>query len=283
MAFSRSIFDPLGDFMFHKQGLVLAAVSFSAVLGGCASMSNDVAPWGPDVLAVTASGKLIGVNHGQPGDVQSSAKISGMAAGESPVAIAFRPTDGKLYALGSAGGLYTVDTATGMAAAKSKLSTALSGSSFDIGFNAADGTLRVVSDAGQNLAVDADSGAATVDSTFAPKPALLGVAYTSDAVSHLYAINSATKEIDVVPQPASGKLVTVGTFGSDTDKFDSFGGFDIIGNESSGKAYAAMSTTEATGSKLYMIKLGAGAAKSQGTIGGGEKVRSIALVPMHKG
>lgn len=253
----------------------------SLLLAACATTPQAPAPWGPDVLGLTASGKLIGFNHGQPGEVQRSVAISGLASGEKIVAIDFRPADGALFGLGSAGDLYLIDAATGVATQKSRLDVVggVQGTRVDIDFDPASSALRVTSDAGENLSVDVDSGKATAGTAWGPgKPALIGAGYTSGG--RLYVMSSGADELAVVMQPASGLTVTVGAIGSDVDTGS--GGFDVAGDESGGVAYAAMSAADATASKLYMVKLGSGSAKSQGTIGGGEKIQSIALVPGFK-
>jgi hypothetical protein len=273
--------------MLKKIRPVLAAVP-ALLLAACAGSGGEVPSWGADLAAVTTSNKLITFNHGAPGTLDSTVAISGLQAGETVVGIDYRPSDDKLYGLGSSGRLYLLDVRSGAATPKASLHaaagdsyTALSGNAFGICFNPVDGTLRVISDAGQNLSVNPDTGAVQSEAGFdAAKFNVVAVAYTTQAngpiPTTLYALNSKGAEIDSTLAPQSGKLLAVGAIGSDIGKL---GGFDIRGNEASGVAYAAATTPDGSASKLYLVKLSAGTAKSLGTIGGKEKVSGLAIRP----
>src|SRR5205823_7293658 len=74
--------------------------------------------------------------------VTGTADIKGAA---SVVGIDVRPTDGLLYAVTADGGIYTVDTKTGQATMKSKLSEQLkAGTTVTIDFNPVADRLRVI-------------------------------------------------------------------------------------------------------------------------------------------
>jgi hypothetical protein len=122
--------------------------------------------------------------------------ISGLQAGESVIGLDVRAggaTPGQLYALGSAGRLYTVDTTTGVATFKFTLTadagdssdafTALAGTEFGVDFNPVSDRLRVVSDTGQNLRIDVDSGATITDAPLASsgttRAGVTGAAYSN--------------------------------------------------------------------------------------------------------
>ena len=78
-----------------------------------------------------------------------------------------------MYALGSTGRLYTVDTATAALTLKSTLVAALGdvtapyagllGTEFGVDFNPGNDLVRVVSDTGQNFRVTPDDGVVTTD------------------------------------------------------------------------------------------------------------------------
>src|SRR6185369_6170903 len=82
-------------------------------------------------------------------------------------------TPGTLYAVGSGGHVYSIDTTTGVATAISTLSadpadtsdpfSALSGTHFGVDFDPVFDRLRVVSDTGQNLSINVDTGATITD------------------------------------------------------------------------------------------------------------------------
>ena len=66
-----------------------------------------------DVFALTETNKLVSFNAALPQKACTSATLSGQQAGENIVGIDVRPADTAMYALGSTGRVYTVDTATG--------------------------------------------------------------------------------------------------------------------------------------------------------------------------
>ena len=79
---------------------------------------------------------------------------SGRVAG-----IDVRPADGMLYAVSDAGGVYTVDTSSGKATMKSKLSTMLKpGMTAVVDFNPAADRLRMIGSDGTNLRANVDDG-----------------------------------------------------------------------------------------------------------------------------
>ncbi|MEK2481574.1 DUF4394 domain-containing protein, partial [Lactobacillus acidophilus] len=77
--------------------------------------------------------------------------------------------DGLLYAVGSSGRIYTINTSSGAATVKATLTadatdttlpfTALSGTEFGVDLNPVADRLRVVSNTGQNLRINVDNGA----------------------------------------------------------------------------------------------------------------------------
>ncbi len=273
--------------MIRKHWLNLIAIPSVLAVAACADLQTQVPAWGPDLVAVTQSNKLITFNHKSPGTLESASKISGVQSGEDIVAIDYRPSDGKLYGLGGAGNLYVLDVNSGAAEFKSRLHASpgdafagLSGQVFDIDFEPVAGFLTVVSNDGQNLRVNADTGETMTQQSFDPQVAtVVAVAYTTKPNGAFktteYAVNSKAKEISSVPWAGNTNLVTVGAIGTD---IGNYAGFDIKGNEAGGTAYAAFSVPDSTTSKLYLIGLGSGSAKGQGTIGEGkEKVRSLAI------
>ena len=124
---------------------------------------------------MTSTGRLVTFDRADPA-LDTAIAITGLQAGETVVGLDIRAggaTPGELYALGSTGRLYTVNTTTGVATLKSTLAadagdttdafTALSGTEFGVDFNPVADRLRVVSDTGQNLRIDADTGATITD------------------------------------------------------------------------------------------------------------------------
>ena len=249
------------------------------------------------VLALTETNKLISFNNTTPQKLCTSAAIAGLQAGENLLGIDTRPADGALYTLGSTGRIYTIDTSTAAATFKSMLSadaadasnsfTALEGSDFGVDFNPVPDRLRVVSNTGQNLRINVDTGATTTDVTLNPAGSTVTAAsYTNSfagtGTTTLYVLDVANDRLMVQGQPSgnpnNGDLLSAGPLGIDVQ---SATGFDIGGVNN--VALAALTLAGATTSELYTINLAStittpsGAATRVNAIGGGERVRGLAL------
>jgi hypothetical protein len=241
------------------------------------------------MVATTASNKLISFTTGAPQKLCTSATISGLANGENILGIDTRPADGAVYALGSAGNLYTLNTMTGAATLKSKLAPAmgdafagLSGTEFGFDFNPTSDRLRIVSDTGQSLRINVDTGAVTTDTPLNPAGSTtVAAAYTNafagTAFTTLYVLDAANDRLQIQGQPSGnpnlGDLAPVGPLGIDVQ---SVAAFDISGTNN--MAFAAVNIMGASNSELHMINLTTGAATKVNTIGGGEIVRGATLV-----
>jgi hypothetical protein len=239
-----------------------------------------------DTVALTASGKLISFNRTTPATMVGSVAVSGMAAGESLLGIDYRPADAKLYALGSAGNVYTIEPSTGVATLKVALKAAagdddpfvaLSGSDFAVDFNPAADRLRVVSNGGQNLRINVDTGDATTDgliSLAGGAPHVTAAGYTNaffgTTGTQLFDIDAASGLLHLQDPPNNGTLaagLALGVTGAQVN------GFDIDARNNTG--YAALAVAGTT--NLYRVNVASGAATAVGAIAGGEMVRGLAL------
>lgn len=246
-----------------------------------------------DVFALTESNRLVSFNVAVPQKSCTSTALSGQAASENIVGIDVRPTDTQLYALGSAGHVYTVDTASGALTLKSTLAasigdstapfTTLAGTAFAVDFNPgnAGDVLRVVSDTGLNARVNVDTGVTTTDTAINPVgPVVAEAAYSNSFVgtgtSFYYTIDTAGDNLQVLGRPSgtaiAGDLQTVGALGA--GDVTGVAGFDIFGTNNQG--LAALNIGGAATSDLFTINLSNGAATRVETIGGGERVRGLA-------
>ena len=262
-------------------------------LRGIAAASTATAPTQAtgSVLAVTETNKLISFNNATPQKLCTSAAIGGLQAGENVLGIDTRPADGGVYGLGSTGRIYTIDTATAAATLKSTLAadaadatnpfTALDGTDFGVDFNPVPDRLRVVSNTGQNLRINVDTGAATTDATLNPGGSTITAAgYTNSfagaGTTTLFVLDVANDRLMIQGQPSgnpnNGDLQAVGPLGIDVQAAT---GFDISGTNST--AIAAVSLAGAATSELHTINLASGAATRVNAIGGGERVRGLAL------
>src|SRR5205085_361112 len=162
---------------------------------------------------------------------------------------------------------------------------ALSGTEFGIDFNPTVDRIRLVSDTGQNLRLNPDTGAvagtdsalsfATGDPNEGQTPHISGAAYTNNfagaTTTTLYDIDYGLDRLVIQNPPNNGTLNTVGALGVNTGKLV---GFDIAGNAT---AFASLTGTDDSGSRLYTIDLTTGAATLLGDINTTELVRDIAV------
>jgi hypothetical protein len=133
-------------------------MTIATLLSGCAALHVD-GPRPETVFATTLSNQLIRFNAGAPERIADFRPISGMHPGERVVGLDFRPATGRLYALGSAGQLYLIDTATAIAEAvgPGRLRT-LATEDVGFAFDPQADRIRLVTAEGHNLRIDPDSG-----------------------------------------------------------------------------------------------------------------------------
>ncbi len=287
----------------------LSLIAPLIALAACSSTPNE--PLGPPaketLFIVNAANRLIGLNAGQPQKLLSDRALAGLQPQERVLGIDYRVARGQLFALGSTGRLYRIDTATATATAVgAPAAIALRGNEFGVDFNPTVDRVRVVSDAGMNLRLHPDTGA-VVDSNpavdglqidgdpafdasdvNAGKPvALVSAGYTynkdNDKITTNFAIDArqgllltqGTRE-GVAPavSPNTGRLFTVGALNAGAFERASFDISDV-----NNAAYAALTPAGASMSVLYRVNLTSGAATRIGTIGGGAVVHGLAIEP----
>lgn len=236
------------------------------------------------VYAATAGNHLISFHSARPDVLMSQLPIQGLAANETVRSLDFRPATGELYALGSSGRVYTIDTVTAIATFTPTTVNVTGNAGLD--FNPVPDRLRITSDAEQNLRVNVDSGAITGDVAlayaagdphFGADPSIVASAYTNSfagaTATTLYGIDSSLDILVVQNPPNNGTLQTVGPLGIDAGTISSF---DIA---STGVAFAAIQLAGENVSRWYNISLVTGAATLIGTFAGGETVHGAAVVP----
>jgi len=242
-----------------------------------------------DVFALAASNKLVSFNRDAPGTVRTNMAITGLQSGENLLGIDFRPADGQLYAVGSSGRIYTINTASGAATMKSMLAadaadttapfTALAGTDFGVDFNPQADRLRVVSNTGLNLRINVDSGATTTDGTInggAANAAVTAAAYTNSfagtASTTLYVLDSASDTLYTQNPPNNGTLSLPIALGVDAGAVN---GMDIDARTNVGYALLTVGGVR----NLYSINLGATStpATALGALGIAEDIRGLAL------
>jgi hypothetical protein len=208
--------------------------------------------------------------------------VTNLQTGEILLGIDQRPADGQLYAVGSTGRLYTLNTTSGAATLVAALAadptdvsnpfTALNGTVFGVDFNPVPDRLRVVSNAEQNLRINPANGLTTTDGVLAyaaldpnvgANPNIVGSAYANNlagaTTTVLFGIDSNLDILVIQNPPNDGTLNTVGALTVDTS--DAVG-FDISGVTSN--VYASLTVGGAAG--LYTINSTTGAATLVGAI-----------------
>jgi hypothetical protein len=260
--------------------------------------------------AVTSDAQLLAFSPRSPDQLRSQLDVSGLYDGDTLIGIDVRPADGLLYAVGSSGMLYTLDTTSGAATRVASLTAAAADDSpfsgFDarashgVDFNPAADLLRVVSDWGQNLRVVPSarslgtpplaqaSGATFTDLDLNPDfPSLLASAYTNAfsgaARTTLFGIDGLSDQLlrqggpDGTPSPNTGTLTPIGSLG-----IDAIGdvAFDIAGGRN-GAAIAIIESID-TPPSVYAVSLSTGGATpfnaTSNSVGDGTlDVRGLAL------
>lgn len=221
-----------------------------------------------------------------PGTPLSFTLPSGLVAGDSLRALAVQPVTGKLFAIGTAGVLYTVNPFTGVAVAVGPaLSPAPTGETMDLAFDRVTGRLRLFTTSGQNLVINPATGAVISSETTpaytagdvnaAAAPQIVGADFAwIGGLQSLYGIDAARDTLVGIATPATGQFATIGMLGFNTETQSSL---EIPSGAAFG--WASLSLPGATGSGLYAVNLGKGTAIFQGAIRNAELVRDIVVAP----
>lgn len=233
-------------------------------------------PTTPVAYAVDATNTLHTFNLTNPGTPITKA-ITNLQPSETIYGIDMRPATGQLYALGSTGRIYVLNTATGAATMiGSGPAAVLSGTDFGFDFNPVPDRIRIVSNTGQNLRVNPNDGTlAATDTSLNPgTPNVTAVAYTNSfpgtTTTTLYDIDSTTDMLYIQNPPNNGTLTSVGPLGIDVTASN---GFDIGGTSNS--AYAILTVGGTNG--IYSINKDTGAATLISNFGASVKGFAVGL------
>ena len=200
------------------------------------------------------------------------------------VGIDCRPSDGRLYGLGTTYDLYTLEPASGAATPVSTLTLPFDGGArAGVDFNPQADRLRLVATSGQNLRANVTMGATAADAGLAyaagdrnqgRRPGVTAAAYANNrpnvATTRLFDIDAELDVLALQDPPNDGVLVTVGALGVDVGPR---AGFDIA-TDAAGRdrGFAAW------GGTLYAIDLTTGAARPLGPIAGSPDVIGLAAL-----
>lgn len=249
----------MARFQHRRRSIVvlgLAAAGVAAAAGPAAAAEM--------LYGVTSDNRLIAFQSDNPSNLLLNRPIAGLQPGEEIRGIDLRPANRVLYALSSAGRLYTIEPLSGSARLVGPLSVPLMGSAVGFDFNPTVDRIRVVTDQRQNLRVNPDTAMALVDGPLAYAPNDPGASTTPQVVAAAYtnsfpgATSTDLLDIDaargtLVRQnpPNAGVLTTIGSLGVDGRPTS----FDIGTNN------LALAVIERGGlSELYQIDIANGRA-----------------------
>lgn len=255
---------------FGKLVAAIAAVAAALTITGTGTSSADGT--GLRAYGLLNNGKqLCSFTTDNPGTLDWVKNVPGLVGDTLLIGLDFRVQDGKLYAVGNAGGVYTIGVADMSVRKVSQLSVALQGTRFGVDFNPPANRLRIVSDAGQNLRHNIDdgvgAGSTTVDSPLNTPPApatttgVTAVAYTNNDLSAatgttLFDLDTTADQISLQAPPNNGTLNPTGTLGVNAS-LDA--GMDIFSDLTNGRttsvsAFATI-TPEHGFASLYRVEL----------------------------
>ena len=301
----------LNRFAFPRAWPAVGLLAGTLLLGACAS--GPLAPAAPVpekparevAVAVTVSNQLISFNAASPGKLLWKKPLVGLQRGEDILGIDYRQKNDTLYALGSSGRLYTVDTEDGkLTAVGAPFAVALQGSDYGFDFNPTVDRIRVAGSSGQNLRLHPDTGAVVdsnaeqpgvqVDGPLAFVPGDVNAGRAARVVAAAYSYNKVDPKITTnfaidqgtaalvvqgtregvtpVVSPNTGRLSTVGPLNAGPFLSASF---DI--HVLTDRAFAVLSGSAGAPSRWIEIDLKTGTGRIVGTIAAGESVRAMAL------
>lgn len=236
-------------------------------LPGTMSIVGLAIPSEPIAYVVDGANTLHYVNP-MTGATTTTKTLTGLQAGETLYGIDMRPATGQLFAIGSTGRIYTINMASGAAAAVGEpITPALMGTDIGFDFNPTVDRIRIVTNSGQDLRYNPTNNAVIVDGTLNPgSPNVTGAAYTNSfpgaTTTTLYDIDTRTSGMLFMQNPPNnGTLVAVGPLNV---SIEGGNGFDIGGT--SGTGYAMLRADKVT--RLYTINLSTGLATERAPLAG---------------
>lgn len=261
----------------NKRALTLTAATLgSLILLGCNNDSNNdtetTNTHTGDTLILTNNGMISSIDRMMPNKIVSNLKITGLQTDDELVGIDYRPKDGKLYAVGLLGNIYTLNPATGSATFIKKLMadptdttdgnaafTKILGDAnlITVNFNPVADRLRVITNTGQNLRINVDTGATITDGAInltESNPTIVAGAYTNafagTGSTKLYSIDQNSDRI-YIQNANAGTLGVSAALGANIN-INGGGGFDIDPVSNVGFAALKLNTG---GYKFFQLNL----------------------------
>jgi hypothetical protein len=250
-----------------RHGRWLLALVAASAFGLTAASAHA----GSLAAGLTADNRIVTFDTAAPGTLLSSVPVVGLQAGESLLAIDYRPLTGLLYAVGSTSRGYLIDS-TGQATQIGPVfSVPLSGTAFGIDFNPTVDRLRIVSNNQQNMRWDPTTSTMFADTALTLGSDVVALAYTNNtagaAPTTAFGIDAGADALVTIggangsPSPNSGTVTPIGALGVDTSDQ---AGLDVPLGAST-TAFASLTVAGVSG--LYGVNLTTGAATLVGAIG----------------
>lgn len=209
-----------------KKSILSAALTACIVaIAGCDDARRELPPPPTitgNLLLLTDNNELASIDVDKSDKLVSKESIKGLKTGDSLVGLDYRPADGKLYAIGYLGNIYTIDTTTTTAEFKKALKanladatapfTAITGdkSQIAVNFDPLTDRLRLVGSNGQNLRIDVETGDTTTDGTISADATVTAIAHTNSFVgtgsTRLFDIDVKQDRLFLQSSPNDGTL-----------------------------------------------------------------------------
>lgn len=239
---------------------------------------------GERIYAIDSRALVVSFDSDRPAAILTMAIVRGLQPGENILGIDFRPSNKKLYGLGSTSRLYVIDPAGGIATqvGSGRFAALLDGTKFGFNFNPTVDRIRVTSNRGQNLRLNPDTGeVAAVDGFLRynddATPTVVASAYTNSVAgatsTTLYNFDLSRRAIVTQNPPNDGVLnLNFQLQGAD---FSEVTGFDIspVGN----KGYLATRETSNARAQLFEIDFANRKVTLTGTIGNLDQINAMAV------
>lgn len=268
-------------------------------------------------IALTRGNEIAVFNAASPLDEIARYSIDNLDDdNERILAFDFRPSDGELYGISSAGKIYELDLddidddddrSDSIEADRIGSSNiSLTGDIVEFDFNPAADAIRIVTNSLQNFRVNVNTGDivdadantagtqldgnlayATGDVNAAQSPTIVGAAYSNNIsaspTTTLFGIDSNTDTLvtqgsrgSAPVSPNAGQLFTVGALGVNITRNSHF---DIVTEDGISKGYAVLQTVSNGRQGLYDINLLNGRVRRIGSLGRGTVFSDFAIVP----
>lgn len=265
-------------------------VAAAATAVGTLNVPNPVVgmvliqPAAPQAIALdgnsAGSQRLLKFGIRNPNAATATA-ISGLPAGERLLSIDYRPSNGKVYGLSSAGKIFTINPDTGAATLGSTLSVAAeivngltAGKNYAIDFNPLADALRIVSSAdGDGVSKNYRIGGANLESTgttitdtnltlagVATGFGIAQIAYTNSfanpapTTTRMFDLDADNNRLLQQVPPNDGTLTVIGATGT---VFNDYGGMDFSGGDNGMRLMANRVATTGPFS-LFNLNIGTG-------------------------